>query len=149
MRDLPQEVSDVHYKQHYNTLAKNLQIVVSQQKQTENTGMFEDNVDVEVERQRIEETNKVCSSCGHINGRSKRICGNERCKTNLKQAELSSADPDGFGTFTTRKHLSIDRKMSEVRMTAIDTGLGNTSSKRTWNSTANPLPAKTEFQSCH
>lgn len=114
---MPQEVSDVHYKQHYNTLAKNLQIVVSQQKQTENTGMFEDNVDVEEERQRIEETTKVCSSCGHINGRSKRICGKERCITNLKQAESSSADPDGFGTFTTRKHLSIDRKMSEVRMT--------------------------------
>lgn len=149
VRDMPQEVSDVHYKQLYNTLAKNLQIVVSRQKQTENTWMFEDNVDVEVERQRIEETNKVCSSCEHINGRSKRICGNERCKSNLKQAELSSADPDGFGTSTTtRKHLSIDRKMSEVRMTVID-NTGNTSSKRTSNNTANPLPAKTEFQSCH
>lgn len=124
VRDMPQEVSDVHYKQLYSTLAKNLQIVVSQQKQTENTGMFEDNVDVEVERQRIEETTKVCCNCGHINARSKRICGNERCKTNLKQAELSSADPDGFGTFTTKKHMSVDRKMSEVRMTAIDTGCG-------------------------
>lgn len=124
VRDMPQEVSDVHYKQLYSTLAKNLQIVVSQQKQTENTGMFEDNVDVEVERQRIEETTKVCCNCGHINARSKRICGNERCKTNLKQAELSSADPDGFGTITTKKHMSVDRKMSEVRMTAIDTGCG-------------------------
>lgn len=124
VRDMPNEVSDIHYKQLYNTLAKNLQIVISQQKLTENMGMYEDNVDVEVERQRIEETTKVCSSCGHINGRSKRISGNERCKTNLKQAELSSEDPDGLGTFTTRKHLSVDRKMSKVRMTAIDTGCG-------------------------
>lgn len=41
VRDMPQEVSGVQYKQLYSTLAKNLQIVVSQQKQTENTGMFD------------------------------------------------------------------------------------------------------------
>lgn len=77
VRDMPKEVSDNHYKQLYNTLAKNLQIVVSQQKQTENMGMYED---VELERQRIEETTEVCSSCGHINGRSKKIAAMKGAK---------------------------------------------------------------------
>lgn len=74
--------------------------------------MNEDNVDVEVERQGIEETTKVCSSHGHISGRSKRTCGNDKCKTNLNQAILSSVDQDGFWTFATRKYFSVDRKMS-------------------------------------
>lgn len=46
----------MHCKQLYNTLAKNLQIAVSQQKQTENMRMYEDKVDVEVGGKRIEET---------------------------------------------------------------------------------------------
>lgn len=65
--------------------------------------MNEDNVDVEVERQGIEETTKKCSSRGHISGRSKRTCGNDKCKTNLNQAILSSVDQDGFWDFRYQK----------------------------------------------
>ncbi|XP_061190489.1 ribonuclease Oy-like [Saccostrea echinata] len=97
-------------KKRQSTLAKKLVIVIKQQKFE---GKYLNKIDHQVEQQRRKETTKVCSRWGHINLRTKRICGNEMCRTNLKHAEISSQYPDGKGTFETKITMA-EPKMSET-----------------------------------
>ncbi|XP_062569670.1 uncharacterized protein LOC134231718 [Saccostrea cucullata] len=121
VRDIPEEVTDVHYKHLYEALAANLKLVVEQQQCLEANNSYQDPIDLQVTQQRKEEATKVCCQCGHVNLRTKRICG--ACKANLKQAEAASVDPDGLGTYTARCR-ATERKMKEVRMTASKTDDG-------------------------
>lgn len=122
VREIPQELTDTHYKHLYSSLARNLQVVIKQQRLGDDDN-YTDDFDQKVQQNQLLETTKICSKCGQLNTKTKRMCANDECRVNLKQAEAMAIDPEGLGTFT-KKEKSSDpgRQKSEVRLRAVHRG---------------------------
>lgn len=113
VKEVPESVSNFHYRLLYTSIAEHLKVVVSEYQLTANG--LTDKIDAEVSRQLTAEKSKSCHKCGYSNSKNKRICGNDLCRANLKQAEMDSLGVDELGTFTLRNK-SENKQFSEVRL---------------------------------